>query len=47
MGNLRVEEPVHTSWSRFCNVNHPASESAIYFPTLSAQAEIRTGNLRG
>ena len=22
MGSLWVEEPVHTSWSRFCTVNH-------------------------
>ena len=27
MGRLRVEEPVHTSWSRFCTVNHRASAS--------------------
>ena len=26
-GSLRVEEPVHTSWSRFCTVNHRASAS--------------------
>ena len=26
-GSLRVEEPVHTSWSRFCTVNHWASAS--------------------
>ena len=25
MGNLWVEEPVDTSWSRFCTVNHPAT----------------------
>ena len=27
LGSLRVEEPVHTSWSRFCIVNpgEPAS----------------------
>ena len=24
MGSLQVEEPVHTSWSRFCTVNHRA-----------------------
>ena len=24
-GSLQVEEPVHTSWSRFCTVNHQAS----------------------
>ena len=24
-GSLWVEEPVHTSWSRFCTVNHRAS----------------------
>ena len=22
-GSLRMEEPVHTGWSRFCTVNHP------------------------
>ena len=27
MGSLRVEEPVHTSWSRFSTVNHQASTS--------------------
>ena len=27
MGSLWVEEPVHTSWSRFCTVNHRASAS--------------------
>ena len=26
-GSLRVEEPVHTSWSIFCTVNHWASAS--------------------
>ena len=26
-GSLWVEEPVHTSWSRFCTVNHWASAS--------------------
>ena len=26
-GNLRVEEPVHTSWSRFCTLNNWASAS--------------------
>ena len=26
-GSLWVEEPVHTSWSRFCTVNHQASVS--------------------
>ena len=24
-GRMQVEEPVHTSWSRFCTVNHRAS----------------------
>ena len=27
MGSLRVEHPVHTSWSRFCSVNHWTSAS--------------------
>ena len=27
MGSLWVEEPVHTTWSRFCTVNHRASAS--------------------
>ena len=27
MGSLRVEEPVHTSWSIFCAVNHRVSAS--------------------
>ena len=27
MGRLRVEEPVHISWSRFCTINHRASAS--------------------
>ena len=27
MGSLWVEEPVHTSWSRFYTVNHQASAS--------------------
>ena len=26
-GSLQVEEPVHTSWSRLCTVNHRASVS--------------------
>ena len=26
-GSLCLEEPVHTSWSIFCNVNHWASAS--------------------
>ena len=26
-GSLWVEEPVHTSWSRLCTVNHQASAS--------------------
>ena len=30
MGSLRVEEPVHTSWSRFCSVNHQVTTN---FPT--------------
>ena len=27
MGSLKVEEPVHTSWSRFCTINHQPSAS--------------------
>ena len=27
MSSLQVEEPVHTSWSRFCTVNHQAMGS--------------------
>ena len=27
MGSLRMEEPVHASWSRFCTVNYQASAS--------------------
>ena len=27
MGRLLVEEPMYTSWSRFCTVNHWASRS--------------------
>ena len=30
VGSLRVEEPVHTSWSRFCIVNQRASASNKY-----------------
>ena len=34
MGSLWVEEPVHTSWSRFCTVDHWASPSNHQFPNM-------------
>ena len=33
-GSLRMEEPVHTSWSRFCIVNHRASASNYQLSNL-------------
>ena len=38
MGSLRVEEPVHTSWSRFCTVNHWASASNYQLPNMKRPA---------
>ena len=34
MGSLRVEEPVHTSWSRFCTVNHRALASTYHLSNM-------------
>ena len=45
MGNLWVEEPVHTSWSRFYTTGH--RYVTINFPTCGAPAGIRNSDLRG
>ena len=34
MDSLWVEEPVHTSWSRFCTVNHRALASNYQFSNM-------------
>ena len=39
-GSLQVEEPVHTSWSIFCTVNHRASASN--YQLSNNRAEIRS-----
>ena len=38
MGSLRVEEPVHTSWSRFCTVNHRALASNYQLSNMKRPA---------
>ena len=37
MDSLWVEEPVHTSWSRFCTVNHWASASYYQLFNMNLQ----------
>ena len=37
-GSLRLEEPVHTSWSRFCTVNHRASASNYQVSNMKSPA---------
>ena len=37
-GSLQVEEPVHTSWSRFCTVNHRASASNYQLSNMKRPA---------
>ena len=38
MGSLRVEEPVHTRWSRFSTVNHQASSSNYQLSNMKRSA---------
>ena len=38
-GSLRVEERVHTSWSRFCTVNHWASASNYQLSNMKCPAQ--------
>ena len=36
--SIRMEEPVHTSWSRFCTVNHRASASNYQLSNMKRPA---------
>ena len=50
MGSLRVEEPVHTSWSRFCTVNHRASASNYQLSNMEVPGqrfELATSEVEG
>ena len=38
-GSVRVEEPVHTSWSSFCTVNHQAPASNYQLSNMKSPGQ--------
>ena len=45
-GSLRVEKPVHTSWSRLSTLNCRAFASNCQYSNMKCNAEIQTCDLR-